>query len=544
MSWAGLRHPTGQCLAAGAVLPLAYAPFGALPVAVIAYVVFYKRMITAPSIGRAAAWGWLFGFGQFVSGLYWIGSAVLVEADRYWWLLPFAVFGLPAVLACFVAAATASWFWLRLRFLPWLSFRIGLWSGFLSERQVQKVAQALPASTAAEQRRGPAAALGDALLLALLLAVAEFIRATCFSGFPWNSPIMIWVEWHALSQITAWLGVAAGNLVVLIWLLIPAALWISGGPKKALMVTMMTLIGVGGAGYFYALQRQVVMASGPEIAIIQPNIEQSDKWRRGSGPHIVGSVLAATASAEQAAWIIWPETALPYYLDEEPAFPDMLRQTLRPHQTLVTGALRRGAASATAQRNYYNSMQVWSSTGQMLDSSDKVRLVPFGEYLPFQETLEGLGFSQLTRLRGGFTPGLPDPMLNMADGTRFVPLICYEAIFPLMTDHRDAVRVLINATNDAWFGHTAGPHQHLALARLRSLETGLPMIRAANTGISAVIDGTGRVVAHLPLATGGVLSAVVPPALAAPAQFGYSGRIFIVLLSIGFILCFLTLTRR
>ncbi len=513
-----------RCLCAGAAVPLAFAPFGFLPVAMLAYGVFFREIIQSRTVREAAWRGGLFGFGQFAVGLYWTGSAILVEAEQFWWVLPFAVFGLPAILSLFYMLASAVWF------------------------ALQACIGALLGARASDHQ---APTLGAALLLALCLAVAEFARATLFTGFPWNSPVMMWVEWSALSQIVAWLGVAGSNLVVLVWLFVPAALWVQARQRLALGISVGLLGVMALAGQFYAAERLADVASAPPtdetVAIIQPNVAQADKWVPQNRQKIAHDLFTTTAAAA-ADVIVWPETALPYFLDEEPFFPDVLAQILRPHQILLTGALRRSALNddlpASDTRDYFNSIQMWSSAGQLLDWSDKVHLVPFGEYLPFQNILEGLGLRQLTQLRGGFVAGTPDPILTLPNGASFIPLICYEAIFPVETSHRQTARFLVNVTNDAWFGNTIGPHQHLALARLRSLETGLPLLRAANTGISAIIDGTGRVIDRHDLGHKGVLTGRLPAALPPPWQYGRQGRIFIALLSIGFIFYALTLTRQ
>ena len=523
------RSPTGQCFCAGAVLPLAFAPFGLLPVAMLAYLLFYLALDGAPSWTQAAWRGWLFGLGQFVTGLYWTGSAILVEADRYWWVLPFAVLAFPAFLGLFPAAASAIFHLVRQKYPP------------------------PPASFAMRSIALRFVLMGT--LLALLLSLVEYMRATLLTGFPWNSHVMIWVEWAPLSQIVAWVGVAAANLIVLLWLCVPAALWAAAHRRLACGVSVSMLLVMVVAGGFYldlrqgsvdpfaqGLIAQDRMSGATPIAIVQPNVAQEQKWLNTTRQQIAREVLAATATAKSASIIIWPETALPFYLDEEPAFPEALRQALAPGQTVITGALRREAVGE--QMQYFNSVQIWTAAGILQAQSDKVHLVPFGEYLPFQSMLEQIGLRQLTQLRGGFTPGEPDPVLQLVSGAAFIPLVCYEAIFPLTTSHRAQAQFLVNVTNDAWFGVSTGPYQHLALARLRSLESGLPLIRAANTGISAVIDGTGQIIARKGLGEKGVLNAQLPARLTPPPQFGRSGLIFSIFLTIGFLMYFTNLTPK
>jgi apolipoprotein N-acyltransferase len=210
--------------------------------------------------------------------------------------------------------------------------------------------------------------------------------------------------------------------------------------------------------------------------------------------------------------LIWPESAFPFFLTREADALAQIAALLPQGTVLITGAIRApDVAPGTAIRRAYNSIYVIDHDGSILSVYDKVHLVPFGEYLPFQDSLERLGFIQLTRIRGGFIAGDRRRALAIPRAPQAIPLICYEAIFPgKAVPAGERPGWLINLTNDGWFGATAGPHQHFHQARIRAIEEGLPLVRAANTGISGVIDPLGRIVGSLPLGTEGILDSRLP----------------------------------
>jgi apolipoprotein N-acyltransferase len=441
--------PSWLVFVAAALLPFAYAPYGVLPAAFLAYGVFFYFVFYSSSI-KAAMWlGWIFGYGRFLTGLYWTGAAILVEVDIFWWMLPFAVLGLPALLAIFDALVVALWAKLR-----------------------------------------SVSAVSDAVLFGLLLAVGEYLRATILTGFPWNAPVMVWAEWPWLIQSISLLGQHALNLLILLWLVVPIALWMGrrwGAGLVVLVVSTAVVVSFGA----WRLRQPAQAGEALNVTLVQPNIDQGRKWDTQERLAIVREVMDLTVEGmtEQTQMVVWPETTLPFLLDEEKFFPRLLEARLAPLPILMAGSVRRQIGPA-GEIAFFNALQVWSGDGQLLDTADKHKLVPFGEFLPFQNLLEWLGFQQLTRQRGGFTAGPPNAEVTGPNGQAFGVMICYEAIFPRR--YQADLRALINITNDAWFGHTAGPYQHLAQARLRAIETGLPLIRVANTGITAAFDGLGR----------------------------------------------------
>lgn len=468
-------HPKKAALLAGFCLPLAFAPFFLLPLFYLSYGVFFALWARTDSVKAASGLGWCFGFGQFFIGLIWMGEAFLVEAERFLFLLPFAITLLPAGLAFFPALAAGLAFWARQRF-------------------------ALTGVSAA-------------LLMCLCLAIAAYLRSTILTGLPWNLPVMGWAGWLYLAQGVAFIGAhGLGFLALISAALLPLA----GrarlvGLALPLLAFCLSLVQLHG--------RATPPATETRLIVMQPNIAQRDKWQPEKREAHIDKTFRLTrmavAQAPDIDLVIWPETALPALIDEGPGFGERLRALYpaemkkRPH--LLTGAIRRElGATKTA---FYNSALLWSGEGYLLARSDKHQLVPFGEYLPLQDWLEALGFEQLTRLRGGYSAGAAHARLRAAGLPDMAMLICYEAIFPDLSAAAPRPDVLINITNDGWFGHSIGPHQHVAQARLRAIEQGLPLIRAANTGISAGFDARGRLLQKLALGETGSLTLQLPQKL-------------------------------
>jgi apolipoprotein N-acyltransferase len=267
------------------------------------------------------------------------------------------------------------------------------------------------------------------------------------------------------------------------------------------------------------------MVEGVQLRIVQPSVPQREKWRpENQGPifreHLDLSRQDATGNRDDLRGIthvIWPEAAMPFLPLEHPEALAAIAELLPEGSHLISGALRREQSGeprdgAPQKIQAYNSLMVFDHAGTLAAVYDKIHLVPFGEYLPIQSTLEALGFEQLTRMRGGFTVGAtPRPLLDVGRLRSVAGLICYEGIFPgEVADPGRRPSVLVNITNDGWFGDTTGPRQHFHQARVRAVEQGLPLIRAANNGISAVVDPKGRVLERLDLNEKGVIDSGLP----------------------------------
>jgi apolipoprotein N-acyltransferase len=369
------------------------------------------------------------------------------------------------------------------------------------------------------------------VLLACLLSVGEWLRGHMLTGFPWNLPGYAAEPFEGLSQAASLGGIYALTLLVLLASAAPAAFWQPGHPKHGphrsglayagIMATSVIGLHVWGnqrvTDYDAIARAADPQSAAPLVRIIQPSIPQNIKWDRIRRDEIVSTYLQMTARPWPAdlqvpPLVVWPESALPLLLAEEDGLRERIVKLLPKGSFLLTGGLHR-SAEADGTTRIYNSLLVIGHGGQMMGRHDKVRLVPFGEYLPFPAILEPLGIRQLARLPSGFSEGQADTVVAVPGMPSFAGFICYEAVFPRSFPRKQLPKLLVNVTNDAWFGTSGGPHQHLVQARFRSIEQGLPMIRAANTGISAMIDSAGRLRASLPLFETGILEAALPATL-------------------------------
>jgi apolipoprotein N-acyltransferase len=417
--------------------------------------------------------GLVFGFGYFLFAFHWIGFAFLVDASNYLWMMPFAVVGLALFMACYWGVAFV-------------------------------VAHALA-------KRGVVLWLG----LPCCLAVMEFLRGYLFTGFPWAVPGLMADGMGGVLQLASVVGMPGLTLLILVWGMLPA--WIFMSRKTGVAVLMLPILllatlPMGWAwGEFRLHNNQYTDETAPLIRLVQPNISQSDKWRSENAKVIFNTLLALTGAASEVkpTVIIWPESAVSFLLDESEIAKTEIANALQPGQTLLTGAIRR-QVSGTDER-YFTSVLNMDDSGVVTAVYDKWRLVPGGEYLPFAWALEPLGFRKVVNLPESFSEGSGPQAIDVPGVGLAVMLICYEAIFPhqLVPESKRA-RWIVNVTNDGWFGQSVGPYQHFAQVRMRAVEQGLPVARAANTGISAVIDAFGRVIAKIDLGEHGYLDAQMP----------------------------------
>ncbi|MFL4967212.1 MAG: apolipoprotein N-acyltransferase [Xanthobacteraceae bacterium] len=474
--------------AAGAMSTLALAPFNLWPVMFLTFPVLVW-LIDGSAAGRlggvmsAAGAGWWFGFGYFLAGLYWVGHAFLVDAKTFGWLLPFAVAGLPAGLALFTAAG--------------LAFARAMWT------------------------RGPSRVLA----LAVALTVVEWLRGHLLTGFPWNAYGYALTGPLVLAQSAALVGIWGLTFMAVAIFATPAVLVderiYTRRPWLPPLCAALVLAACATYGLVRLNQTPTSFVAGVRLRIMQPNLPQDEKFNYGAKQQVMSRYLTlsdratgpGTTGIRDVTHLIWPESAFPFFIAREPEALAQIAALLPQGTVLVTGGVRPEETTPGAQIvQGYNSIYVIDHDGSILGTYDKLHLVPFGEYLPFQGLLESFGLMQLTKVQGGFLAGERRRPLAMPGAPAAVPLICYEIIFSGEAVPRAGDRPgwLINLTNDGWFGNSTGPYQHFQQARVRAIEEGLPLVRAANTGISAVVDPVGRVINHLPLATEGVFDASLP----------------------------------
>jgi apolipoprotein N-acyltransferase len=296
------------------------------------------------------------------------------------------------------------------------------------------------------------------------------------------------------------------------------------------------------------------MVANVKLRIMQPNLQQDTKFNYSAKAEVMQKYLTLSdrASGPQSTGVrdanilIWPESAFPFFLTREADAMAQIAELLPKGTVLITGSVRApDLPPGVRVTRAYNSVYVIDHDGSVLSVYDKVHLVPFGEYLPFQDAMERLGFMQLTKIAGGFIPGDRRRILTVPRAPSLAPLICYEIIFPgAAIPAGERAGWMLNLTNDGWFGLSAGPQQHFQQARIRAIEEGLPLVRAANTGISAVVDPLGRVITSLPLGIQGVLDASLPQSIAATPYARAGDRTLGAVLALTFVLVMLSRKAR
>lgn len=463
----------GAGFLAGALAALAMPPLYWLPLAVLGIVAYVWLWGSAPTPRAVLLRAWAWGVGHFAVGSYWILDAFYVPPADYALLGPPIILGLAVLLGFFPGLAA------------WTACRLVMRWPHLGRRWQRVV------------------------LLAICWTAAEWLRGHVFTGYPWNPLGHVWAFLPPLLQGAALFGVYGLGTFTFMILAAPLLGW---------RVTLAALVLVGAAGFGgYKIMPPPVTATAagaPVVRLVQPNVAQAEKARSDSGTRQITKLidLSRRPGFERLAAVIWPETAVPFVVGpDSPGLP-IFAAAAPPGGYLLAGAARSGLR---IDDGVWNSLLAIDSRGVERAHYDKAHLVPLGEYIPFHKQLAPV--SGLVG-RGSFEVGEGPATLKLPGLPSFSAMICYEVIFPAaIVAPRPAERPqwLLNVTNDAWFGRSTGPYQHFASARLRAIEEGLPMIRAANTGVSAVIDAYGRVLASLDIGQEGIIDHVLPPPRAA-----------------------------
>lgn len=503
---------------AGLVSVLALPPYEFLPVLFVSIPVLVwlldgvgdpTRSRRRRVLWRAGLTGWWFGFGYFLLGLYWVGNAFLVDAEKFAFLLPVAVTLMPAGLALFTGAAAA------LARLFWLS-------GY------RRVA-----------------------VFAVVWTAFEWLRGHILTGFPWNLVGESFTGSDALLQVAALVGAYGLSFIVMLIAGSPASFdtRVLPGSRQpdgelfaapAIALAGLALIWVGGAARLSSAELDYSGATN--IRIMHPDTPFAKDWDSEERLlTIIGQLLRMSREPtpenpdgiKPGTIVVWPENAVPVLLAREPYVLGAIGRMLPDGAYLIAGSNRGEPAPdgpSNRLRVFYNSLYVVDADGEIVETYDKHHLVPFGEYVPLRHLLGRIGLRQIVQFQGSFDVG-PGPRTLALPGMPPVsPLICYEVIFPeeiVAPGPRPAW--LVNITNDAWFGESAGPYQHFSQVRMRAVEQGLPVVRSANSGISALVDPYGRVVKSLPLNGRGIIDTKLPSPLQ-PTLYARLGDLFLAFL--------------
>lgn len=452
---------------AGAAATLALPPFFIWPLwfAGISYLYFSVRNCSS---AKQAFWaGWWWGFGYFVAGLYWIVNSLLVDAASFGWMIPFALTLLPGALAIYIAIACAA------------ARRIGVDDWRLAG------------------------------IFAVCFTVAEWLRGHMFTGFPWNLPAYVLNAHTETLQLAAVIGAYGCTFVVVAIGIMPAIAFIMRRKMPAI-IAIVVVASIYGFGAWRLADNPTQYIADAKIRIVQGNIPQKLKWQQGQreGGVFKHIGLSRREPDDGIKAVIWSETAVPFLLEPDSELTELLAEAVPENGVLITGADR------SENNNWYNSLFVLGSGGRVEGYYDKKHLVPFGEYVPLRKFIPIIS---LVYGGGDFKAGEGAAVLNIPGLPPALPLICYEAIFPEAVVDSKQAGWLLNITNDAWFGDSTGPRQHLEMARMRAVETGLPLVRVANTGISALVDGYGRVLQRIEINSENMVDVVLPQAVTLPA---------------------------
>ncbi len=468
----------------GLLSALALPPVHAVPVLLLAFPGLLALAAGARTWRGAALRGFAWGWGHHLAGVYWVTHAILTDVETWWWLVPLAAPGLAIPLALFAVPPVLA-------------------------------ARALPA--------GWPRVLGFSGAWVL----AEMARGVLFTGFPWNLIGTVWAFAALPAQGAALVGVHGLSLATVLLACLPLL-----GRVRPLLGGGLAVAAAAALGAWRLSEpppplSPVSATPAPRLVLVQGNVPQQVKWREDQRLAIFQRYLDMTAEAAARAAadapgrpvvVVWPETASPFLLAQDPDAQRLIAEALPPGGVLLAGTIRGEWGEDRVLRRVFNSLVALDEKGGVAALADKFHLVPFGEYMPLS------GLIPIRMVVGGmdFSAGPGPTTLSVPGVPPFGALICYEVIFPGAAVPRPRPAWLLNVTNDAWFGFSSGPWQHLAAARLRAAEEGLPLARAAQTGISAVFDAHGRRVALLPLGETGTLGAELPGALP-PTPFGRLG---------------------
>ena len=495
----------------GIISAFAFQPFGLWVLMPMAFAALCEMNARAPTLRRSLLLGWLFGLGQFAVGLNWIATAFTFQAAMPAWLGWVAVVALALYLAVYPMLAVG------------LAWRFG--------------------------RNRPIALV---LALAGGWAITEWLRATMFTGFAWN-PIGVALVDSQLLGASRWLGTYGLSILMV---LSSGALWLAW--RRNFKSAAWVAVSIVALALVPAPALQPNREPGTPIRIVQPNIGQEDKWREGLTDEAFVQLgrLSSSGPDEQSAaprLLFWPEVAVPepfQILDRErqprpvplPAIPRAVK-SIRPGDLLLTGGFALIATPSLTVVGNTNSVFALDSGGNILGRYDKAHLVPYGEYLPMRPILSAIGLSQLAPGQGDTSYGPGPRTIDLGAFGKMGLQVCDEIIFSGdVVDDRNRPDFIFNPSNDAWFG-AWGPPQHLAQARLRAAEEGLPVIRSTPTGISAIVDPTGRIVQALPWQTAGVIDATLPAPLA-PTLFARLGNVIPIALGFLLLIAAIALDRR
>ncbi len=476
--------------ALGVCATLAMPPVYLFPLLIPAFTGLFFMIESAPSRKRAFWDGWWWGYGYYLTGLYWICISMLTDPAKFGWMVPFALFGLPAVIAVFPAIACLLFTCLR--------------------------------GAVASYERKPCdllSAVASLLLFTCSYSLLEYARGHVLTGFPWNLPGYAWMVSDVSAQVASVTGIYGLSLITVLLASAPALLLHRRGARVVVVLWAAFALSIAGGAWRLAEADKVPpearFVSGVKLRLVQPNIAQPHKWDPARQQEILKRQIDLSLSGDVSGitHTIWPETAVPYLIVAHSELAHALAKAVPLEGALVVGALRVENPESPDWK-VWNSLIALGADGGFASVYDKRHLVPFGEFMPLRSLIP-VAAEKLIVGAKDFSDGSKTALFPVPGAPPATALICYEAIFPqsAMQSGGERAQWLINVTNDAWFGVSSGPYQHLAMSRMRAIEQGVPLVRVANTGISVVTDAYGRILQKMPLNHTGVLDTPLPKAI-------------------------------
>lgn len=491
-----IKNPKICAFVLGGFAGLAFAPTYLIFLSFVIFPALLLLLDECQTKKRAFFIGWLFGLGYFLTSLYWISFALLTDITSFWWLFPFALFGIPVLLSFYPA-------------LVCLIDNIFKFKGFYR-----------------------------ILFFATIWTLFEILRGTLFTGFPWNLTGYVWVFSNSMMQIVNITGIHVLSFFTILAFL--GLYLFRNGVKIYLVISIscvpLLMFCIYGVDRLEKAQNQFY---NEKIRIVQGNVSQFEKWKTDQSQKILAKYITlSTANIDDdIKYVLWPESAIAYHVNENSGITDVLKQAAPKDGLLIMGSVHSVTNNLGFIDKIWNSIHTISPQGDIVNIYDKHHLVPFGEYVPFKKFLT---FTKITQGMIDFSRGEGIQTIDIDGFLSYSPLICYEAIFPGRAINKySPPKMLINVTNDGWYGDSSGPYQHLNMVKVRAVETGVPLIRAANTGISAVFDAYGRELKRADYGTTSVIDQAIPKSLKQPTFYTkYSDLITYIIMIFSLAICF------
>lgn len=491
----------------GSLTAFAFAPYKQIWTIFLAFPYLFYFLSKTNTKKNAFFYGWIFGFGQFVFGLHWISNAFITKSVDLIWLVPIGILGFPFVLAFFTG-------------LMGLVYHL-LFRNYLKHIDLRSV-----------------------FCFACVWYFFEYLRSTLFTGFPWNLMGYAFWPFDSILQTTYIYGIFGLSFLTVLWASLPYFLCKAKTHFIRIGVFLFLCLTIGGA-YFYGekrLEDHPIELSDyyPDVMLrlVQGNIAQDYKWEpRLAYEHLkIHKDLSKSENWENITHIIWPETAVPFTLNQDQNCRDALCEIIPLKGHLIVGGNRYDKDHVSGVFKRWNSLYALNAQGEIEGFYDKQHLVPFGEYTPLKGVLP---IDKLVEGGLDFSPGRTSSVLTLKNLPPFRPLVCYEVIFSdEVPDLHNRAKWFLNITNDGWYGNSAGPYQHLQMTRIRAIENGMPLLRVANTGISAVVDSYGRMLQTLSYGVRGIIDTKLPKPLPVKnVYFLLWDWFFVVIRFLIFLLC-------